>query len=145
MLIYGLIANFRDFLNTGWSSVEKVMEHLEWDESPYFYDEWIQANWELLVEKHILKPGQLLAPYGYNSSPECRYSIKGGVLTHRVVCKKKGGFDFQYIFLCFKSRTGTEFKIEPPFDYVGVEDIETRDRSSVAFEELEFSVHSIEH
>lgn len=140
---YQLITNFRNFLIISWPSLMKIMEHLDWDDSPYFLDEWMQANWELLVEMHILEAGQLLAPYGYNNSPACRYTQKDNSLTHRVICKKKSDSEFRHIFLCFKSKTGKTFKIEPPFDFVGVEDIETGDRLSVEFEGLEFSVEPI--
>lgn len=143
MSIYQLMVSFRNFLNSSWPSVMETMEEHDWDDSPYFLDQWIQANWELLVEKHILEPKQLLVPYGYNSSPGCRYSHKEDKSTHRVVCKKKGDADFGYIFLCFESKMKGAYSISPPFDYASIKNIKEGTILDVDFKALEFAIEPI--
>lgn len=143
MSINQLIINFRSFLIACWPSMSEILEQLDWDESPYFLDDWIQANWELMVEKQILDPGQLLVPYGYCSSPECRYTYKDENLTHRVTCKKNGQPVPQYNFFCFVAKSDGVSKIEPPFDFVNVEDFKTGDRLSLPFKDVDFLVQEV--
>ncbi len=143
MSINQLIINFRSFLIACWPNISKILEQLDWDGSPYFLDNWMQANWELIVETQTLELGQLLSPYGYKSSSKCRYTYKNAKLTHRVTCKKNGSSEPQYNFLCFVSKKDGVFKIEPPFDFIDVEDIKTGDRLSLAFGEMDFSIEKI--
>ncbi|MEQ5777157.1 hypothetical protein J4E05_16665 [Thalassospira sp. NFXS8] len=143
MNINQLIFNFRGFLISSWSNVMEILEHLDWDNSPYFLDDWMQANWEFFVEKRALESEQFLVPYGGNSSSECRYTDKGRVLTHRVTCKKKGESKSQYYFFKFVTKDDGCIRIWSPFDYIYVEDIKTGDRFYLAFDEVEFSVDQI--
>jgi hypothetical protein len=41
------------------------------------------------------------------------------------------------------SKSNGAFKIEPPFDFIDVEDYKTGDRLSLAFDEVDFSVEKI--
>lgn len=90
MSIDKLIVNFRGFLIACWPNIFEVLRCLDWDESPCFLEDWMQANWELMVEKQILESGQFLEPYGYSNSQKCRYASKNEKATHRIVCKKNG-------------------------------------------------------
>lgn len=72
MSINPLIINFHSFLISCWPSISKIVEELNWDDNPYFIENWMQANWELIVEGQILESENLLVPYGYESSSECR-------------------------------------------------------------------------
>lgn len=143
MSISQLVINFRNFLIASWPRILQILEDLDWDDLPYFLDIWIQANWELLVEKQALNPDLLLAPYGYDSSPGCRYSKRGVRATHRVTCHKKGQLEPRYFFLCFVSKVEGAFKIKPPFDFIDVEDTKTGERLSIALQEVEFAVDQI--
>ena len=143
MPVNNLIINFHGFLVACWPNISKVLEQLDWDESPYFLDNWMQANWELIVEEQALESGRLLVPYGYNSSPRCRYTCKDGKLTHRVICRKKGQLESRYNFLCFVSKENGVFKVEPPFDFISVEDVENGERLRLAFDEVHFSIEKM--
>lgn len=143
MSINQLIINFHSFLIACWPNLSKILDQLDWDESPYFLDNWMQANWELIVEMQTLDAGQLLVPYGYGSSSGCRYTCRDAKLTHRVTCKKKCVPEYQYNFLCFVSKRDGVFKIEPPFNFIDVEDVKTGDRFSLAFDEVDFSIEKI--
>lgn len=140
-----LIENFRSFLISSWPSVSKILEQLDWDSSPYFLDIWIQANWEHLVEEHLLDDGQFLRPYGYNSSPGCRTSGNGCASTHQVTCVSKiRSYANLCVFLTFVAKKGSAWKIEPPFDHVDVEDFKTGKRYTIPIEEVDFIVKPID-
>lgn len=143
MTINQAIVNFRNFLIYCWPSIEKVFEHLDWDNSPYFLEEWMQANWELLVEKQVLETDQLLTSYGYDRSSACRYINADKVITHSVVCKKKSEPNARYYFRYFITKDEITFKMAPPFDLVEVEDIKSGDRFKVSFDDVEFSIETI--
>lgn len=53
------------------------------------------------------------------------------------------GMNTRYKLLCFVSKDKGAFKIEPPFDIVDIEDIETGNRSNVAFDQIDFSIEKI--
>lgn len=121
-----------------------ILESLDWDNSPTFIDDWMQANWELLVEKHLLKSGQYLTSYGYDISSECRYSDKGVSSTHQVVCRRKDQpTGTTYIFLCFLTKRNGVHKIEPPFDLIDIKHNETGERFAIPFDQVHFSAIKI--
>ncbi|HEY4832190.1 MAG TPA: hypothetical protein VIH61_06485, partial [Waddliaceae bacterium] len=51
------IALFRDFLNVVWPSLNALMAKHNWDDDGCFTDEWLQLNWEYLVERQIFGKG----------------------------------------------------------------------------------------
>ncbi len=55
------ILKFRDFFIICWPQLDKfILEH-DWDDDVDFIDDWIQVNWEFLVERELLgKEGYLL-------------------------------------------------------------------------------------
>ena len=145
MLISDLINNFRTFLILSWPCLSSILEKLDWDESPYFLENWLQANWELLVEQQILEDKQFMRPYGYDASPNCRFNSKGSVTTHQVICTLNGGGDGKkYIFLAFVTTSnGSNYKIEAPFDYVDVEEVNTGNRITLPIEKVDFSLETV--
>ena len=141
--------------------MEKIQEYLDWDDSPYFYDDWMQANWELMVEQQFFgvclsfdKPIErgFLFPYGgLNPSSDDRYTGRDEVLTHRVVCRKKGRAKTKYNFIRFVTRDkGRYFKIAAPYDFVSVVDAKKGDRArdvdilKIRFDKLEFFIEKID-
>lgn len=142
MLSDQIVHNFRTFLVSSWPSVSTVLEQLDWDEWPYFLEEWMQANWEFIVEKQILEPGSFLTPYGYNSSSKCRFSDKGEVLTHKIMCKDIKT-ELCYRFLCFVSNKEGKFVIEPPFNLADVENIQDRSRMTISLDDVYFYLEEI--
>jgi len=73
MSIEEMVLNFRDFLNASWSSIRKILYILDWDGDSYFLDDWIEANWELLVDRQI--SNAVLVPYGVRY-PESRHLVE---------------------------------------------------------------------
>lgn len=137
-----LIINFQYFILACWPQVSLIMEHLNWDENPYFIDEWLQSNWELLVEKQLGSDKVLLPSYGYDPSPNSRYTKVGVEPTHRIVCKALNN-EKHYHFLKFVSKNGGALAFEPPFDFVAVKNAENKIEYLKA-ENVEFFVEPIE-
>ena len=82
------IVHFRKYLLVIWDDIDNLMSHHDWEDDGYFIHNILQANWELLVEKQLLEPNEILTPYSsyYGSKPVLH---KNGVPTHRVICKVK--------------------------------------------------------
>jgi hypothetical protein len=143
MSIDQIVLNYQKFLLMSWSCLSEILAELDWDEFPYFLDEWMQANWELLVEQQA-DPSYTLASYGFDGSPQCRYSEKDRIVTHRVICWEKEKIpEIKHVFLCFVGKIDGTYKISPPFDYVDVENAETRERATLPLDEISFALEEI--
>ena len=142
MPVHQLILNFQQFMLACWPQLTRVMQSLDWDDDPYFVDNWIQANWELMVEKQLGIEGVSLLPYGYNTSPGSRYTRVGASATHRVICKLKDS-ENRLAFLSFISKVGGELKLEPPFDNVCVKNLNTNETTSWLIGDVEFFIDKI--
>ncbi len=140
MLINEIVLNYRSFLISSWTCLSEILIKLDWDESPYFLDDWMQANWELLVEKQI-DSSYILASYGFNNSPQCRYLGKDKTVTHRIICWENK--EIKYIFLCFTTKKDGRYEIRPPFNYVNVENFVTGERSVLPLNQLNFMVEEV--
>lgn len=138
-----LIINFRNFLIHCWPTIQNVMDHIAWDDSPYYLDDWMQANWELLVEKPATKSGEFLATYGYLKDSECRYTNKGVSITHKITCQQLTSSEAKYDFIKFISKKNEAYWISPPFELVLVENIETKKRTYIPHSDLEYFIERI--
>lgn len=134
---------FRSFLIGGWPIISGTLDNLDWDRSPHFLEEWMQANWELLFEEQVLQPGQLLEPYGQNKSSAARYKKAGFELTHRLLCRKYCSCAKSYHFICFISNKDGSLVIDAPFDCVTVQDTRTGAISTEPFDQFEFYLNRI--
>lgn len=134
------IAIFRHFLVASWPSIVDVLNNIDWDEDVYYLDYWLQANWELIVERLLLNRGEQLYPYGFDRSSDCRYGKSIARPTHRVVCRKHTDSKDEFDFLCFVSKNGNSIKIEPPFDLAYVEHKATKNRTCLSVAEIDFDV-----
>jgi hypothetical protein len=133
---HSLIINFRDFLLVAfpaWSrSAEIALERNRGflDEA---FDDWAQANWELLVERPLCGPDEFLEIYGSGSDLEqqmhSRVFFHDAQATHDIRLGSHGQVavdllsgdmidlaDFSIQGLV--ARVGAGFNPEPPFDHV---------------------------
>lgn len=68
---------FRKVLIFSWPFVKNIIDNHDWNNDPYLVNDWIQVNWELLIERELLGRHQWstpLSPSGYrilnrNSKP----------------------------------------------------------------------------
>ncbi len=143
MSAHQLILNFRQFMLACWPQLNQVMQNLDWDNDPYFVDNWVQANWELMVEKQLDGNDIILFPYGYDDSPNSRYTKVGANASHRVICNLKN-MEETFTFLSFTSKVKEELKLEPPFDGVRIKSLNTGTIMLYSVDDVEFSIDKIE-
>ena len=125
MNITEIILDFQRFILSNWPKLRDHMEMLDWDESPYFLEEWLQENWEILVEKKVVKSGDFLRPIGYEGKPSCRIKHPNSQATYQIeACSK---LDKKcYIFLNFVSVSKKKISFEPPLDHIDLKDKNTK-------------------
>ena len=58
--VTGQIYLFRDFLVSAWPHLDLMMNNHDWDTDEKFIGEWIQVNWEFLVERELLGKNGIL-------------------------------------------------------------------------------------
>lgn len=77
------ILNFRNFLNSSWPWLDALMEVHDWDEDGDFTLDWLQVNWEFLVERELLGKDKHLLPLGWNN----RITYSDRRAKYKIVCK----------------------------------------------------------
>lgn len=123
------VLKFRDFLISCWGNLDKLMENHDWEDDGKFTREWIQANWEFLVERELLGGKACLSTLEW-----CDRITQGK--SHKlygVVCKVPTDYKLRDLLketlnyenedlLLFGFRTQTEsiFGVYPPFDYAEI-------------------------
>lgn len=135
------IQKFRKFLLDCWADLDSLLENHDWDNDQYLTLEWIQSNWEFLVERQLLKKGSYLSCIGF-SHQEKRIMFPNVKVTHEIVClSKRDDFfvddeskiiiprDCRLIFKGFLKKMDGSYGLYPPFDYAFVR-AEGRDRKS---------------
>jgi len=93
---------FMEFLNSTWDLVNPlIVDRFYTCSDEDSYSDWIEANWEMLVEKKLLNLDEYLEPYGsgadiYGASDRITEPENGS--THRVIINSLNG-DEVYDFL----------------------------------------------
>lgn len=127
-----IVRQFKLFVETSWPSVMSVFE--ENSEAENLLSDWLQANWELIVEASIFQGGSgYLEVYGDGADcndPSSRVWMPEAVTTHRIFCRSGTGKsvkDFvtethveidDLSFEHFVSWDGSLYSHSPPFEYV---------------------------
>jgi hypothetical protein len=102
------------------------MEYHDWDEDGDFIDDWLQLNWELLVEREILEDRGFLTQFSmthlskritFNMSTQ-QYAIiarsNQELLDKRT--KKQIPFEKKLRLFSFRTYRDNSFGLYPPFD-----------------------------
>lgn len=134
------ILYFTDFLDRNWNHfIEKLQTFKyrdEWQREDLLND-WLQFNWEILLESSVCKDSEFLTGYGLGSecnldSDRVRYPNKKA--THTIKCTGKLGdtvFDslakrsisiVNLEFFKFTSLNKSSYSDVPPFDSVLMQD-----------------------
>lgn len=83
-----LVKGFSDFLKSSWVFVQ---ESFQGEDGQDAKDDWLQANWELLVERG-LGVRVFLEPYGNGADcygKSARVTFNTELPTHSIICKSK--------------------------------------------------------
>ena len=88
-----IVRNFQQFLEASWQSVETALPLTE--EGEHFRLDWLQSNWEILVEAVISPDGTSVLEF-YGEGAECngassRVWKPDAEATHRICCVPKDG------------------------------------------------------
>ncbi len=147
------ILNFRNFLLHSWHDLDLLMSNHNWDDDASFTLEWLEANWEFLVERELLEKGNFLRPYYYTNR---RITYPNEKPTYEIICKAKPGNyliddkngikipnDIQLIFGGYVSRQNPGYGWYPPFNYVTLFTSEKKELFRAQIETLEFFICKI--
>lgn len=93
--IHDIILGFRDFVAVNWDFITELDVK---DETDSVRIDWLQANWEMIVERQLRIPQIILEIYGdgADNGKSSRIHYPEEFPTHRVVCiphKNKTVFD----------------------------------------------------
>ncbi len=116
-----ILLSFRDFLSASWSSLPGCI--LDKDDGNEPINDWLQANWEILVEYPLGPPLRLQV---YGDGADCNGS------SSRVFAPNDrptyGIFiDEEFLFHSFGRLKNQWFEQLPPFDYVKGESKSNKD------------------
>jgi len=101
---------FRSFLNDSWPSVNEVMENHDWDNDPYFLEDWLDDNWKHLFVRQILGKDAKFQPLAISINE---------VNEHRHQYQLQLDSPSKGIFVALgNDKNG--FSIAPPFDQVQI-------------------------
>lgn len=103
------IEQFRGFLNSAWPALTEVLNKHDWDDDAYFLEDWLDANWNLLVSRQLLGKGGGLQPFAVATN-----GIRKGHYGYRLESTRD-----RKIFVSLGSGEDV-FEVAPPFDKVKV-------------------------
>lgn len=105
--VMAAIERFRLFLNLSWPIFDKILTHHDWDTDAYFFEDWLDANWNLLVCRELLGKGADLQPLsiGTNEIQKDRHDYR-----------LQTEFGDPMIFVTLGT-LGNRFTSAPPFDH----------------------------
>ena len=134
------INNFVNFLNANFELIVNSYKNHEievkgsndflvsFDE---FFDDWAQANWELLVERIVCSPNETISVYGsgsdYEAAEYSRVFFHNAKITHEIACISDNAKDWitgelvdlsKFQFESFVSVTQGWFQVSAPFDHI---------------------------
>lgn len=159
MNIDNTIKLFADFLNISWTIIPKLLNDRDYTSNEDSLNDWLQANWELLVERKILNIGEYLEIYGdgadfYGASS--RITDKEAIPNFQVIVKPLNMSNIydvlnnesveliDCIFDKFVSFKNDFYYLEPEFNYILVLDYTTKKERVFALSEIYFGLKTID-
>jgi hypothetical protein len=140
------LSRFRRFLTDCWPVMLEFANEAGWDDDPYFLDRWQQANWEILVERRILGPGEYLRPYGYGGdNPDLRHTEQNSQPSHKLVCfdRLEAAAAGAHDFCCFETVRDGRYTIDTPFDFISMRNQKTRKIKSLPIAQVGVRIEPI--
>lgn len=151
------IENFRQFLISAWPHVDNLMENHDWHDDGDFLDQWVQVNWEFLVERELLGPNQFLSPFEFVFLRKRRVTHPNSTPNYAIICKPKENSlliddktknpipdNLTLIFQGLGKKIQTSCGLYPPFDYANLIAFETKALFNVFIHDLDFHLEKID-
>lgn len=120
------ISKFRNYIAGVWHVMEELIKNHDWEKDPDFIEDWLQANWECLVEQELLGKGKYLLPFRRCASgkrinhpdavPEYVIRVEPSVITNikgKIIDKPRRPLRLYG----FSMPTEKGYKAKPPFYY----------------------------
>ncbi|WP_291584741.1 hypothetical protein [Bacteroides sp.] len=135
-----IIKQFPKFLDTSWNSVTPLLSERTYTSNEDSINDWMQANWELLVERKILPLNEYLEVYGDGADfngISSRITDINAIATHHLSVFIHDGIDLLtnkrmelsiFLFEKFVGFKAGFYTIAPPFKYVLVLDNNNTER-----------------
>ena len=146
------ISLFRNFLNVALPSLNSLMKNHDWDDDGWFTEEWLQVNWEYLVEREILgKDDGSLTTFSLSHLSE-RFTPSNSTFVYGVFAYPKKNCNpldvkknikppfnnsLRFFSLSSTYKYGG-YGLYPPFDFANLVLDSTRELFLVPFAELDF-------
>jgi hypothetical protein len=124
------VRKYQAFLNSSWPYLDNLMKYHDWDNDVSLIDDYVQSNWEILIEREILGKNRYLTPL---SVPMIhRVTQVGSKASHSIVTKIPSGAKAQHsgklvsegtilrLFGFCTALKGEGFGWYPPFDFVNL-------------------------
>ncbi|PHM27521.1 hypothetical protein [Xenorhabdus budapestensis] len=112
--IFITLSRFRMFLNHSWPAIDEILYDHDWDDDQEFIDEWMDANWSLLVGRRLFGKDSEIQPYALGTI----YMLKNSYNRIIVTIDNK-----KYIFSEFSS-SEDGLTTAPPFDMMRIVSLE---------------------
>lgn len=158
MSIDKAIRAFADFLNNSWIIVSQLLLDRDYTSNQDSINDWLQANWELLVERKVLKVNEYLEVYGdgadYNGASS-RIADPEALPNFKVIVKTKNGNNIldvlnneqiRFEHSTFDKIVGFKngfYTLEPEFKYVLITDDNLGLERVVAIGDIEFGLERL--
>mgnify|MGYP000932168565 CR=1 FL=1 len=152
------IKTFIDFLNSSWIIVSQLLLNRDYTSNENSINDWLQANWELLVERKVLKVNEYLEVYGegadYNGASS-RIVDPEALPNFKVIVKIKNGNSILDVLnneqVRFENATFDKivgfkngfYTLEPEFKYVLITDDNLGLERVVALGDIEFGLERL--
>ena len=153
------IKGFVDFLNSSWLVVYPLLVKRNYTSNEESINDWLQANWELLVERKVLNINEYLEVYGDGADyhgASSRITDIEALTTFRVIVNPKKNINIihdilndEYVKIenvTFSKIVGFEkgfYLIEPEFKYVLITDDVLGKERVVALGDIEFGLERL--
>lgn len=134
MNVNEIIKYFSDFLNVSWNCAIPLLSERAYTSNEDSINDWMQANWELLVERKILPLNEYLEVYGDGADfngVSSRITDMNRVATYYLSVSIYAGVDLLtnekvnnsiFLFEKFVGFKAGFYTVAPPFKYVLVLD-----------------------
>jgi len=158
MTIDEAIRIFSDFLNNSWIDVQQLLVDREYTSNEDSVNDWLQSNWEFLVERKVLKNNNYLEVYGdgadFNGGSsritdalslanfKIKIAPKNGISVYDVLNEEEvtlfnSNFDK---LIGFKNGF---YVLEPSFNFVLLNDEKTGIERVVKLNDIEFTLEAL--
>jgi hypothetical protein len=155
MAIDKAIKIFAQFLNNSWITASQLLIDRSYTTNEDSINDWLQANWELLVERKVLMINEHLEVYGegadFNGSSS-RITDISALPNFKLKIKSKNGNDVLDVLnnekvrlnnVTFDKIVGFKngfYKLVPDFSYVLITDDNLGIERVVALDDIEFEL-----